>query len=99
MADLEIRLAAGLVPSQPRQRKGRLSMFRTVVLFALALAIATFALAQTTTTDALAGMLTDSSVAVVPAAPATIKDVNTRETRTVPSNASAAYRFKFRTPH
>jgi len=73
-------------------------MFRTVVLFALALAIATFALAQTTTTGDLAGMVTDSSGAVVPAAPVTIKDVNTGETRTVQSNASGAYRFTFLKP-
>jgi hypothetical protein len=67
-------------------------------LVALALLSTALAPAQTSTTGDLAGMVTDSSGAVVPNAPVTIKDVNTGEGRTVQSNANGAYRFTFLKP-
>jgi hypothetical protein len=68
------------------------------VLVVLALLGTALAPAQTSTTGDLAGMVTDSSGAVVPNAPVTIKDVNTGEGRTVQSNANGSYRFTFLKP-
>src|SRR5258708_3150988 len=68
------------------------------ILVALALAFCALLPAQTTTTGDLAGMVNDSSGAVVPAATVTIKDLNTGESRTVQSNSTGAYRFTFLKP-
>jgi len=68
------------------------------MLIALVLFCTTLAPAQTTTTGDLAGMVTDSSGAVIPNAPVSIKDINTGETRVVQSNGSGAYRFTFLKP-
>jgi hypothetical protein len=68
-------------------------MLRTTAILTLALVITTIALAQTTTTGDLAGTVNDSSGAIVPNTPVTIKDVNNGETRTVQSNGNGAYRF------
>ena len=68
------------------------------ILVALALAFCALLPAQTTTTGNLAGMVNDSSGAVVPGATVTIKDLNTGESRTVQSNSTGAYRFTFLRP-
>src|SRR5579864_2346219 len=67
-------------------------------LVALVLLCTALAPAQTSTTGDLAGTVTDSSGAVIPSAPVTIKDVNTGETRTVESNGNGSYRFTFLKP-
>jgi hypothetical protein len=64
-----------------------------LALFAVALASA-----QTVTTGDVAGVVKDSTDAVVPGATVTIRNIDTNDTRTGTTNEAGAYRFTFLRP-
>jgi len=76
----------------PTFRSGKLSHFATpamfVFLLAVLLSIGQCAFAQSATTGAIAGTVTDSGGALLPATKVTIKSAETGLTRTTQTNAS-----------
>lgn len=76
----------------------RNSCFRLLFAMLLVLLAAPLVQAQTMTTGDVAGVVTDTSGALVPNATVTLRDMETGEVRGLESNASGAYRFTFLKP-
>jgi hypothetical protein len=73
-------------------------MIPAVLSFAIILLLSPLAFGQTMTTAEAAGVVSDSSGAVVPGATVTIKSVQTGESRTETTNSQGQYRFPLLKP-
>ena len=89
-----------------RSKKMKRKLFGIAILIAIALfaipamlsVVAPVSSAQTMTSGDIAGVVSDSTGAVVPNATVSLKSAGTGETRVVQTNASGAYRFNLLKP-